>query len=82
MELSQDRARSVLSFILLEIPAVVNDSRIKPWLRKYVTANGLSSSQLIKNNDVEDKSASRRVEFRVITNAEKKIVQIIKEVED
>ena len=83
MELSQDRAREVLRFILLEIPAIVSDSGIKPWLRQHITANGLSSSQLIiTTNGTEDRIASRRVEFRVVTNAEKKIVQIIQEVED
>ena len=48
-----------------------------------VTANGLSSSHLIKNNEgIEDKQKSRRVEFRTKTNAEKKVVEIIERMEE
>lgn len=75
MELSQNRTRSVLEFVL-SLP----DERVstrRDWLKKFLTANGLSSSKLILVNGVEDKVASRRVEFRVRTNAEKRIVKII-----
>lgn len=75
MELSQNRTRSVLEYVL-SLP----DERVstqKDWLKKYLTANGLSSSKLIIVNGTEDKVASRRVEFRVRTNAEKRIVKII-----
>ncbi|MCX7983496.1 MAG: OmpA family protein [Bacteroidetes bacterium] len=75
MELSQNRTRSVLEFVL-SLP----DARVqtqKDWLKKHVTANGLSSSKLIFTNGREDKEASRRVEFRVRTNAEKRIVRIL-----
>lgn len=75
MELSQNRTRSVLDYVL----SLSNDrvSTQKDWLRKYLTANGLSSSKLILVDGAEDKAASRRVEFRVRTNAEKRIVKII-----
>ncbi len=73
MRLSQDRTRSVLEYVV-ELPEVADD---KEWLRGFVTANGLSSSKLILRKDEEDKAASRRVEFRVRTNAEKRIVSII-----
>lgn len=47
------------------------------WMKKLVTANGLSSSHLIyKKNGEEDKFLSRRVEFRVRTNAEKQLEDI------
>lgn len=75
MELSQNRTRSVLDFVLS-----LNDNRVvkeKSWIKKNLTANGLSSSKLIMINDKEDKVTSRRVEFRVRTNAEKRIVKII-----
>ncbi|MDE0086884.1 MAG: OmpA family protein, partial [Candidatus Poribacteria bacterium] len=47
MELSQNRARNVLDYILriAHSKVVLN----KAWLRKNLTANGLSSSQLILN---------------------------------
>jgi len=75
MELSQNRTRSVLDYVLsLKDERVVTENK---WIKKYLTANGLSSSKLIMVNDKEDKVTSRRVEFRVRTNAEKRIVKII-----
>ena len=73
MKLSQDRTRSVLEYVM-NLPQVSNQ---KEWLKNYLTANGLSSSKLIMTNGVEDKKKSRRVEFRVKTNSEKRIVKII-----
>ena len=74
MELSQDRTRSVLQYVL-QIPAVSMDRR---WLEQYLTANGLSSSKLIANPDgTQNREESRRVEFRVRTNAEKQLDKII-----
>ena len=43
------------------------------WAKNFITANGLSSSHPIIRDGVEDKSLSRRVEFRVRTNAEKQL---------
>lgn len=71
MELSQDRTRTVLQYCM---------SLVKPddanWLMGLITANGLSSSHPITTNGVEDKALSRRVEFRVRTNAEKQLEDI------
>ena len=78
MELSQDRTRSVLQYVL-QIPAI-QESR--DWLQRQLTANGLSSSKLIKHlSGIENSVESRRVEFRVRTNAEKQLEKI-KELED
>ena len=67
MRLSQERTRTVLGFVV-RLPGVedVWDS----WLRERLTANGLSSSRLVVVGDVEDRDQSRRVEFRVRTDAE------------
>jgi hypothetical protein len=46
------------------------------WARSLITANGLSSSHPIIIEGVEDKDLSRRVEFRVRTNAEKQLEDI------
>jgi outer membrane protein OmpA-like peptidoglycan-associated protein len=76
MRLSQDRTRSVLEYVL-ELPTLKSN---KDWLRKNLTANGLSSSKIVMNvGGTEDRLKSRRVEFRVRTNAEKRIVKIISE---
>lgn len=76
MKLSQERTRSVLEYVL-ELPGIKED---KDWVRRNLTANGLSSSKVVmKENGTEDRIKSRRVEFRVRTNAEKRIVKIISE---
>lgn len=75
MQLSQDRTRSVLEYSL-SLQSIFDN---RDWVKKYLTANGLSSSKLIIINGKEDKERSRRVEFRVRTNAEKRIVKIISE---
>ena len=75
MELSQNRARNVLQYVLGINHSKVNQN--KEWIKKNVTANGLSSSKLILfPNGTENKAASRRVEFRVITKSEKLIDEI------
>ena len=74
MELSQARTRSALQFVF-ELPTI-SDNRA--WLKKYFTANGLSSSRLIVSHDgIEDADRSRRVEFRVRTDAEARIARIL-----
>lgn len=72
MKLSQDRTRAVLQYCF----SLMSDEEVE-WLRGLVTANGLSSSHLVltKEGD-EDKDLSRRVEFRVRTNAEKQLEDI------
>lgn len=72
MKLSQDRTRAVLQYCF----GLMKEEDVL-WLKGLVTANGLSSSHLIltKYGD-EDKDLSRRVEFRVRTNAEKQLEDI------
>ena len=53
----------------------INSNR--EWLRSVLTANGLSSSKLIMQDGEEDKELSRRVEFRIRTNAEERIGEIL-----
>ena len=71
MELSQNRTRAVLQYCF----SLMSDKDVI-WLKGLVTANGLSSSRLITRKGVEDKELSRRVEFRVRTNAEKQLEDI------
>ena len=74
MELSQARTRSTLAYVL-NLPAV----RVQvAWLRRFVTANGLSSSRLILDSKgEEDVARSRRVEFRIRTDAETRLARIL-----
>lgn len=71
MKLSQDRTRSVLQYCLGILP-----SGQQEWAKELITANGLSSSHLIKRNGREVPRLSRRVEFRIRTNAEQKLEEI------
>lgn len=71
MELSQNRTRAVLQYCL----NMMSEDDID-WAKALITANGLSSSHLIMKDGLEDKEFSRRVEFRVRTNAEKQLEEI------
>jgi len=74
MELSQARTRSTLLYILA-VPPVRGDV---DWLRRLVTANGLSSSRPILDvSGHEDAARSRRVEFKIRTDAETRIAKIL-----
>lgn len=74
MELSQNRTRAVLEFVL-SLPVVQTRHQ---WAKRDLTANGLASSKLVRNDDgSENKILSRRVEFRVRTNAEAQIAKIL-----
>lgn len=84
MELSQDRTRSVLNYCLGKIPdpkAPVKrnpDTTLYDWTRRRITANGLSFSRPIlkEASSAQDRGRSRRVEFRVRTNADKKLDEL------
>ena len=74
MELSQDRTRNVLEYIM-NIKSIL---KYEDWLIDKITANGMSYSKRVMNDDnTEDKEASRRVEFKVITNSEETINEIL-----
>lgn len=73
MDLSQSRTRSALRFVL-RLPEIQPNSQ---WLRKHLTANGLSSSQPIKlANGEEDIKRSQRVEFHIRTNSQSWLANI------
>ena len=79
MELSQERARNVLEYCLKiqhmhsEIDSI--------WVKEHISANGFADSRGINANNAtmeENKAASRRVEFRVKTNAEQLLEDIVR----
>ncbi len=73
MALSQGRTRSVLDYVYsLESVAPHRD-----WIKGNIAAVGLSSSKAIMIDGSEDLLRSRRVGFRVISNADVRIKQII-----
>lgn len=76
MELSQNRTRSVLEFVL---DSTMHEGQDIDWVKQNLTANGLSFSKPISSNDTDlGRSLNRRVEFRIRTNAEKQIDEILK----
>ncbi len=75
MRLSQSRTRAVLNYIMLQ--DVVQET-YADWVKMHIAAVGYSSSKLVKNSDgSENEIRSRRVSFRVITNAEMQIRKIL-----
>ncbi len=79
MKLSQDRAFSVLTYVMTISPKAGDTATD---LRKWLRANGLSSSRLVKHPGTEDEDpvGSRRVEFRVVTDAEDSMRLIVDQV--
>lgn len=76
MALSQGRTRSVLQYVY-NMPAIDQD---REWVKAYFAAVGFSSSRIVLNQrGEEDADRSRRVGFRVITNAETQIMRIIEQ---
>lgn len=75
MDLSQQRTRSTLKFIM-GLPAFQTE---EAWLKEHITANGLSSSRpIIKNpKSSQDDEINQRVEFRIVTNAADRFEQMI-----
>ena len=74
MELSQNRSRNVLKYCFDNF----TDKNQKIWMIDKVTANGLSYSKKILNQDgTENLKSSRRVEFRIKTNSESILKKIL-----
>lgn len=74
MVLSQGRTRSVLEYVYQLTP----NEQQREWVKSTVAAVGFSSSRaVVDENGKEDMQRSRRVVFRVITNAETQIRKIL-----
>ncbi len=77
MALSQGRTRSVLRYVY---SLLSEGSPERQWVRKHIAAVGYSSSRLVLDEyGEEDRASSRRVTFRVMTNAETQIRRILEE---
>jgi outer membrane protein OmpA-like peptidoglycan-associated protein len=78
MNLSQQRALRVLEHCFSQDEVTTH----RGWLINNLRANGLSYSRPLPGPDRanEDKALSRRVEFRVLTKSEEKMLKIIEEI--
>ncbi|WP_294087906.1 OmpA family protein [uncultured Actinobacillus sp.] len=72
MRLSQERTREVLHYIYY----LNTVKQYRQWIKANISSVGLSSSKIILNNGIEDKKASKRVTFRIITNAEEQLQKL------
>jgi len=73
MGLSQERTRSVLEYCL----GLGDVAPVEDWARHTLVAVGMSSSRpVLGRGGGEDADRSRRVEFRVVTDAEARIGEI------
>lgn len=76
MELSQGRTRAVLEYVY-EMDDIENQ---RSWIKTHFSAVGYSSSHpVLAASGKEDPTRSRRVTFKVVTNAELQIRRIIQE---
>ncbi len=72
--LSQERSLSILQYSFA-LPTIYT---YRDWLTKVLRANGLAfANPILTDSGAEDRSRSRRVEFKVTTKAEERINQII-----
>lgn len=75
MNLSQARTRAVLGYLMNLDPVRMEHYG---WVKANVAAVGYSSSKtVLDSSGTEDEKRSRRVSFRVITNAEDQIRKIL-----
>jgi outer membrane protein OmpA-like peptidoglycan-associated protein len=87
IELSQDRARNVLSYVRTINAYAQLPEKQQQLLQFWLTANGLSygrtlddNKQLVHETGKEiNNGNSRRVEFRIITSSDKLIKEVIKQ---
>ena len=74
MELSQGRTRSVLQYVYA-LPSIIKD---QDWIKSKFAAVGFSSSHVILDEyGNENSETSKRVSFKVNTNAETQIRKIL-----
>lgn len=76
METSQERTRNTLAYCIKLEDKIPTDQL--NWIKKQIAAIGYSNSRHItyEDSDKENKEASRRVEFRIMTNATNVISEI------
>ncbi len=76
--LSQERANTVLFFVLNEYDGVRSETLdTLDWVRKHIAASGFAFAKPVVENGTIDWDQSRRVEFKIRTNYEEVIQKLI-----
>lgn len=79
-KLSQERSRNVMDYAL-GLESIKRNEYYLEWAYTHLTAHGLSSSQLILNSKGREiGSESRRVEFRIRTKQEDRLMDLVSEI--
>ena len=79
-KLSQERSRNVMDYSL-NLSEITLQPKYLDWSYTHVTAHGMSSSKRIFSDaGGEDYAASRRVEFRLRTKAEDRLLDLVSEI--
>ena len=78
-KLSQDRSRNVMDHSL-NLHKISYNPEYLDWAYTNVTAHGMSSSKrILTEQGLEDFASSRRVEFRLRTKAEDRLLDLVSE---
>lgn len=76
MRLSQDRTRAVLQYVYY----MQGVNQYRPWIKENLAAVGLSSSKIVRDQkNLENREQSKRVTFRIITNADEQLEKLARE---
>ena len=79
-KLSQERSRNVMEYSL-NLNEITLQPKYLDWSYTNVTAHGMSSSKrILSDAGNEDYAASRRVEFRLRTKAEDRLLDLVSEI--
>lgn len=76
METSQERTRNTLEYCI-NLENKISNEQLN-WIKKHIAAIGYSNSRHVTytNSNIENQDASRRVEFRIMTNAKNVLSEI------
>lgn len=81
-QLSQNRSRNVMGYVLSQ-QEILRNTDYLDWSYNNLTAHGLSSSDLIFTEDnLEDQIQSRRVEFRLRTTAQDRLIDLVRDLDE
>jgi outer membrane protein OmpA-like peptidoglycan-associated protein len=76
MRTSQGRTNNVLRFIITQ-ELIEENTDADKWLKSKITASGFANSDPVMEEGIINQAESRRVEFRIRTNSEELIDELV-----